>query len=263
MQPGIIILLFADELAVFNINGYGRIRVKVAGENLSRDESLKAALQISAKRSCAVNGIESAVDDELLGGVGNLESEALVRKTLLEGVEHDIDDALEVVFCQRTEEYRLVKTVEELGTEAAAQLVHNALARLLGDVAVLVDAVEQILATEVRCKDNYRVLEVHGASLTVGYTAVIEHLKQDVEYIRMRLFNLIEQHDRIGLAAYRLGQLTALIVSDISGRRSDKTGDGVFLHVFGHIDTNHVVFVIKQAVCKSLCKLRLADTGGA
>ena len=151
MQPGIIILLFADELAVFNINGYGRIRVKVAGENLSRDESLKAALQISAKRSCAVNGIESAVDDELLGGVGNLESEALVRKTLLEGVEHDIDDALEVVFCQRTEEYRLVKTVEELGTEAAAQLVHNALARLLGDVAVLVDAVEQILATEVRC----------------------------------------------------------------------------------------------------------------
>ena len=79
----------------------------------------------------------------------------------------------------------------------------------------------------------------------------------------MRLFNLIEQHDRIGLAAYRLGQLTALIVSDISGRRSDKTGDGVFLHVFGHIDTNHVVFVIKQAVCKSLCKLRLADTGGA
>ena len=158
MQPGSIILLFADELAVFNINGYGRIRVKVAGENLSRDESLKAALQISAKRSCAVNGIESAVDDELLGGVGNLESEALVRKTLLEGVEHDIDDALEVVFCQRTEEYRLVKTVEELGTEAAAQLVHNALARLLGDVAVLVDAVEQILATEVRCKDNYRVI---------------------------------------------------------------------------------------------------------
>ena len=40
MQPGIIILLFADELAVFNINGYGRIRVKVAGENLSRDEGL-------------------------------------------------------------------------------------------------------------------------------------------------------------------------------------------------------------------------------
>ena len=225
MQPGIIILLFADELAVFNINGYGRIRVKVAGENFSRDEGLKAALQISAKRSCAVNGIESAVDDELLGGVGNLESEALVRKTLLEGVEHDIDDTFEVIFRQRTEEYRLVKTVEKLGAEAAAQLVHDALARFLGDVAVLVDAVEQILAAEVRCKDNYRVLEVHGASLAVGYTTVIEHLKQDVEYIRVRLFNLIEQHDRIWLAAYRLGQLTALIVSDISGRRSDKTGD--------------------------------------
>ena len=120
MQSGIIILLFADELAVFNINGYGRIRVKVAGENLSRDKGLEAALQVSAKRSCTVNGIESAVDDELLSGVGNFESEALVRKTLLEGVEHDVDDALEVVFSQRAEEYRLVKTVEKLGAEAAA-----------------------------------------------------------------------------------------------------------------------------------------------
>ena len=106
------------------------------------------------------------------------------------------------------------------------------------------------------------LLKVHGASLTVGYTAVVKHLEQNIEYIRMSLFNLIEQHNRVGLAAYRLGQLTALIVSDISGRRSDKTGDGVFLHIFGHIDTNHVVFVIKQTIGKSLCKLRLADTGG-
>lgn len=57
MQSGIIILLFADELAAFNINGYGRIRVKVARENFSRDEGLEAALQVSAKRSCTVNGI--------------------------------------------------------------------------------------------------------------------------------------------------------------------------------------------------------------
>ena len=211
MQSGIIILLFADELAVFNINGYGRIRVKVAGENFSRDEGLKAALQISAKRSCAVNGIESAVDDELLGGVGNLESEALVRKTLLEGVEHDVDDALEVVFSQRAEEYRLVKTVEKLGTEAAVQFVHDTLACLFRDVTVLVDAVEQILAAEVRGEDDYRVLEVHGASLTVGYTTVVEHLEQNVEYIRVCLFNLVEQHDGIGLAAYCLSQLPALI----------------------------------------------------
>jgi len=61
MQPGIIILLFADELAVFNINGYGRIRVKVAGENFSRDEGLKAALQISAKRSCAVFAVKTGM----------------------------------------------------------------------------------------------------------------------------------------------------------------------------------------------------------
>ena len=79
----------------------------------------------------------------------------------------------------------------------------------------------------------------------------------------MSLFNLIEQHNRVGFAAHGLGQLTALIVSDISGRRSDKTRDGVFLHVFGHIDTNHIVLVVKQAVRKSLCKLGLTYAGGA
>ncbi len=38
---------------------------------------------------------------------------------------------------------------------------------------------------------------------------------------------------------------------------SDQTGDGVLLHILTHIDTDHVVFIIKQGLCKGLCKLSL------
>ena len=77
----------------------------------------------------------------------------------------------------------------------------------------------------------------------------------------MCLLDLIKQNDTIRFSADCLCELTALIVSDISWRRSDQTGYGVFLHVFTHIDPDHVVLIIKQTCRKCLCKLCLADTG--
>ncbi len=34
----------------------------------------------------------------------------------------------------------------------------------------------------------------------------------------------------------RIGQQTALIISDITGRRTDQAADAVPLHIFGHIE---------------------------
>ena len=79
----------------------------------------------------------------------------------------------------------------------------------------------------LRGQDDDSVLKVHGASLAVGDTAVVEHLKQDVEYIGMRLFNLIEQHDssracgvppRSAGRPHRIRHIRAALRSD--GRRS-------------------------------------------
>ena len=77
----------------------------------------------------------------------------------------------------------------------------------------------------------------------------------------MCLLDLIEEDNTVRFSADCLRQLTALIVSDISWRRSDQTGNGIFLHVFAHIDTDHVVLVIKQTGSKCLRKLSLADAG--
>ena len=99
------------------------------------------------------------------------------------------------------------------------------------------------------------------AALTVGQDAVLKDLQQDVEHIRVRLLDLIEQDDRVRMTADLFGKLAALIVADISRRRTDHTGNGVLLHVFGHIDTDQRVLVAEHRFCQRLAQLGLADAG--
>ena len=141
------------------------------------------------------------------------------------------------------------------------QIVHDLSLCLRLNITVLIDTVKQILGTDIGGQDNDRILEIHGLAHGICNTPVIEDLKQNIEYIWMCLLDLIKQNDTIRFSADCLCQLTALIVSDISWRRSDQTGYGVFLHVFTHIDPDHVVLIIKQTCRKCLCKLCLADTG--
>ena len=57
-------------------------------------------------------------------------------------------------------------------------------------------AVRASARAQVRGHDQHRVLEVHRAALRVGQPAVVQHLQQHVEHIRMRLLDLVEQHHR-------------------------------------------------------------------
>ena len=256
-------ILLADKLAVLRVHGDGGACGQLAGEDNARDERFHAALEVAAERSRAVQRVEAAVDDESLCGVGDLELERLVGQTLAQAADHDVDYAAEILARERTEHDRFVQTVEKLRTEGAAKLLHDRPLRLLGNAAVGGNTVKQILAAEVGGQDDDGVLEVHRASLRVGDTPVVEYLEQDVEHIRVRLFDLVEQHHAVGLAPHGLGELSALVVADVSGRRADETRHGEFLHVLGHVDTDDVVFVVKQALGQRLGKLRLAHARGA
>ena len=79
----------------------------------------------------------------------------------------------------------------------------------------------------------------------------------------MGLFDLIEQHNAVGVAAHGLGQLAALLIADVSRRRTDQTRDAEFLHILGHVDTDHVLLVVKQSLRQRLGQLGLADARGA
>ena len=56
----------------------------------------------------------------------------------------------------------------------------------------------------------------------VRQLAVVHHLQQDVEQVRMRLLHLVEQQHAMRMLVDAVGQETALVEADIAGRRADQ-----------------------------------------
>ena len=76
-------------------------------------------------------------------------------------------------------------------------------------------------AAQVAGHDNQRILKVHAAALAIGQAAIVQNLQQHIEHIRMGLFDFVQQDDAVGVTAYSLGQLTALIIAHIAWRGAD------------------------------------------
>ena len=87
--------------------------------------------------------------------------------------------------------------------------------------------------------------------------------EQHVEHVRVRLLDLVEQDHGVRTAADRLGQLAALLVADVAGRRADQPGHRVLLAVLAHVDAHHRALVVEQERGQRLGQLGLADTGRA
>ena len=61
-----------------------------------------------------------------------------------------------------------------------------------------------VLAADVRGHEQDGVAEVDRPALAVGQAAVVEYLEQDVEDVRMRLLDLVEEHHAVGLQLVRV-----------------------------------------------------------
>ena len=162
----------------------------------------------------------------------------------------------------------LVDAVEELGPEVVLQrlvdLLLHALVAHGGVVAGEADVgLAEILGAEVRRHDQHGVAEVDRAALAVGQATFFQDLQQRVEHVGVGLFDLVEQHHRERLAAHGLGELAALFVADVAGRRTDEAADGVLLHVLGHVEGDQCRVVTEQELGERLGELGLADAGGA
>ena len=141
------------------------------------------------------------------------------------------------------------------------QVIHHRCLCLWSDLSAAVNSFQQVLRSDIGGKDKDCILKVHGPALGIRNTSVIQDLEQNVEYIRVGLLHLIKQHHAVWLAPHCLCQLSALVVSHISRRRTNQTRHGVLLHVLTHIDTHHVGLIIKQCLCQGLCQLRLTYAG--
>ena len=179
----------------------------------------------------------------------------------------DVDDLVDILLRQGVEIDLFVQAVEEFrGKYLAERLVDQGVLRsrpVFGPRGET-DAATEILqfpAADVRRQDQDRVLEIDVASRTVRQAAFVQDLQQQVEDVGMGLFHLVEQHDRIRLAADLLAELAALIVTHIARRRPDEAAGGEFLSVFAHIDPDDAVGRIKHILCYLLGQMCLAHTG--
>ncbi len=116
---------------------------------------------------------------------------------------------------------------------------------------------------DVAGHDDDRVLEVHGAALAVREPAVVEDLQQRVEHVRVRLLDLVEEDDAVRAAPHRLGELAALVVAHVAGRRADEPRHGVLLHVLAHVEADQRRLVVEQELGQRPRQLGLAHARGA
>ena len=79
----------------------------------------------------------------------------------------------------------------------------------------------------------------------------------------MGLLDLVEEDHLVRPAADRLGQLAALLVPDVAGRRPDQARHGELLHVLAHVDPGHRRVVVEQELGQRARELGLADAGRA
>ena len=151
--------------------------------------------------------------------------------------EHQVDDLGDLLDRQRAEDHRRVDAVEELRPEVLLQLggdlllhqlVRASRARLASVVAASRKPSDEFvwscLAPRFEVMMMIAVAEVDPATLGVGQVPVLEDLEEDVEDLRVRLLDLVEEDDAVVLAPDRLGQLAALVEADVAGGRPDERG---------------------------------------
>ena len=157
---------------------------------------------------------------------------------------------------QRREADDGVQPVAELGREGAL----DRLAVLaLAPVAAEADRRAGLVGgARVRGHDEDHVAEIDLLAVVVGELAVVHHLQKDVEDVRVRLFNLVEQQDAVRMLVHAVGQKPPLVEADIAGRRADQAADRVLFHVFRHVEAQHLD---AERACQLLGDLGLADAG--
>mmetsp|Transcript_4404 Transcript_4404/g.13970 ORF Transcript_4404/g.13970 Transcript_4404/m.13970 type:complete len:959 (-) Transcript_4404:401-3277(-) len=244
--------------------------VELAGEDRPGERRLERFRDEALERARAVRGVEAA-QRELLDGVGRDGERDLVRGVEARGDGRDLEphNVGEHALPERVEDDDLVEAVQEFGAELGAHRVEDLALDLrelgrAGRAAGRVgggevrDGVQDQLRADVGREEDDGVAEAHRLPLAVGQDAVVEQLKERVEDVRVRLLHLVEENDAVGPVPHGLGELTALVVADVAGRRAEEARHGVLLRVLGHVEAQQRAGVVVDLLRQRLGEFRLA-----
>ncbi len=154
--------------------------------------------------------------------IGEVDVDFLLVQLILELHQELVDHAQDDLLVQCLERDHRIEPVAELRREHALDIGH-----LVAGLARVREtdrrALQQLGARIGRHHDDH-VAEIGLATVVVGQRAVVHHLQQDVEDIRMRFFDLVEQQHGVRFLGDRFGQQAALVKPDVARRRADQAG---------------------------------------
>ena len=109
--------------------------------------------------------------------------------------------------------------------------------------------------------DDHGVLEVHLVALRVGERPSSRTLRSVLNTSGWAFSISSNSTHAVRLAADGFGELAALLVPNVAGRRADEPGDRVLFHVLGHVELDDRVLVAEQKLGQRLGSPGLAHPG--
>ncbi len=233
---------------------------ELALQHLQGQRVEHAPLDGALERACAVGRIVAFLHQEVLGRVGQLDVNLPILEPLQQAAKLDVDDLLQVLEAERVEEDDLVDPVQELRPEVLPQRLHHR-ARTSSFSAPVCSAMYwlprfDVMMMTVFLKSTVRPWPSVSRPSSSSCSSTLKHL-------RVRLLDLVEEHDGVGPAPDRLGELPGLLVADVARRRADQPRHGVLLLVLRHVDPDHRLLVVEQELGERARQLGLADAGRA
>src|SRR5690606_11699924 len=202
--------------------------------------------------------IVAALGEPATRRIRDLERHVLVLELRLQLDQELVDDALDHFMAQAAKLDDGVQAVAEFGREALLDHLHRIRSMILMGEAYR--RTRSRLGAGIGGHDENHVAEIRLASVVVGKRSVVHDLQQQVEYLGVSLYYLVQQQHAVRPFGNRLGQQTTLVETDVARRRADQPRIGVAIHVFGHIEANQLD---SQRTRQLAGRFGLADTSGA
>jgi hypothetical protein len=119
------------------------------------------------------------------------------------------------------------------------------------------------VAADVAGHQDQGVAEVDLDAGGVAEHAAIEDLIEDLHHVGVGLFDLVEEHDGVGLATDRLGENAALVRAYVAVRRAGQPRDAVLFLILRHVEGDHVALAAVERLGEGQRRLGLADAARA
>src|SRR6185369_8309133 len=171
-------------------HSHGLPRQDFTLQELYRQRVLNQRLNRTLQWPRSVGWVVTFAHQKLARGGFQHERHVTLVQHCRETLQLHVDDLADLFARELVEHDDVVDTIQKLGFEMQPQLLNDSFTHLLLVAFGCLD----LTRAEVRSHDQNGVLEINRSTFGIRQPAVVENLKQDVENIRMRLLDLVEQN---------------------------------------------------------------------